>query len=231
MPPPQSGQVHAPSAQVVHDLLTRQMIRQRLALRPSRGLAAGRSSAIGLRRSSSASPVSSSSSRNSSCSIWRADPFRRAAKLHPSQLGDLELELLDLQRCASCTDSSARLQFGSGRPAQTRAMRPDRRAGRPWRATWPSSNEAAEFGRTQAATNRCICHTSIGRAGDGRCYRSAPIHCLDQQRQLRRRQCHRAIDNRRPDEAALLQAAWQTGTDRCRPSTAPSSNHHACRGT
>src|ERR1700756_158164 len=34
----------------------------------------------------------------------------------------------------------------------------------------------------------------------GRCYRSPPIHCLDQQRQLRRRQCQCAVDDRWPDE-------------------------------
>ena len=37
------------------------------------------------------------------------------------------------------------------------------------------------------------------------CYRSSPVHRFDQQRQLRRGQRHRAIDDRRPHEAALLQ--------------------------
>src|ERR1700678_301927 len=39
-----------------------------------------------------------------------------------------------------------------------------------------------------------------------RCYRAAPIHRFDQHCHLRWRQCHRAIDDRRPHEASLLQS-------------------------
>jgi hypothetical protein len=37
-----------------------------------------------------------------------------------------------------------------------------------------------------------------------RCYCATPIHRLDQQRELRWRQCPRAVDDRRPDEFVML---------------------------
>src|SRR5215471_10900248 len=50
-----------------------------------------------------------------------------------------------------------------------------------------------------------------------RCYGSTPIHRLDQQRQLRWRQAHRAVDDRRPYEAALLQPLGEEAEPRAIP--------------
>ena len=84
----------------MHDLLARQMVWQRLALRLGalgrRSLGVG--SAASVRASSAASPVSSSSSRSSSCSIWRLIRSEERPNCIRRSLAIWNLSFLDLQR-------------------------------------------------------------------------------------------------------------------------------------
>ena len=86
----------------MHDLLARQMIGQRLALRLGAladrshgfggiGLSFGFRGGFGLAGFQFLKP-------QFELLDLAGDAFRRAAKLHAAQLGDLQLELLDLQR-------------------------------------------------------------------------------------------------------------------------------------
>ncbi|MEA2767301.1 MAG: hypothetical protein QOD93_263 [Acetobacteraceae bacterium] len=85
---------------LMHDLLARQMIGQRLALRLGAladrtdrfgGLSFGFRNGLGLAGFQFLEP------QFELLDLPR-DPLRRAAKLHAAQLGDLQLELFDLQR-------------------------------------------------------------------------------------------------------------------------------------
>ena len=87
---------------VVHDLLARQMIGQRLALRlaalADRSLGfGGVGLKFGFRRDFGLSGFKFLKTQFELFDLT-ADAFRRAAKLHAAQFGDLQFELLDLQR-------------------------------------------------------------------------------------------------------------------------------------
>src|SRR5580693_9043960 len=135
--------------------------------------------------------------------------LRGAAKLHPPQLGDLELQLLDLQG-AQLDGEPCRLQFrgcfrqfalaGQGKSPQR--IRVGGQIGRDQRHTLSLSNATAPDQNEPRIPDLSQQHRSRWR---WRCYRPTPIHRLDQQRQLRRCQHHCVVDQRRPDEFTPLQ--------------------------
>jgi hypothetical protein len=91
------------------------------------------------------------------------DPLRRAAKLHPPQLGDLELQLLDLQ-CLQLHRRLRRLQLaltGQREGAQFSGI--DRQICRGKRHV---SNYPGPYGPTRIKNESVICHTNTG-CGDG----------------------------------------------------------------
>ncbi len=126
---------------LMHDIVSRQMIGQRLALGP--GTFADRCRLI---LGFSAGNVFSLAGLQFLEPEFElldlaADPLRRPAKLHSPQLGDLEFQLLDLQRL-DLHRRLCRLQLAlTGQreacPCGGRghAVRWDRSADRPWRAT------------------------------------------------------------------------------------------------
>jgi hypothetical protein len=106
-------------ARLMHDVLARQMIRQRTAL--GFGTFTGRGRTI---RGFGAGIVFSRAGfqflePELELLDLAADPLRRSAKLHPPQLGDLEFQLLDLLRHSAGPDG--RHLFSAGRTHGARA--------------------------------------------------------------------------------------------------------------
>src|SRR3984885_9779392 len=131
-----------------------------------------------------------------------SDSLRRAAELHAAQLGDLEPELLDLQRL-QLSRGLRRLQLAlAGQRERAQCSGIIRQFGRGERHV-PNLS-----GATLANQNReriaALSHQHWLRRRR-RCYRATPIHRLDQHGKLRRCERHRSINNRRPHEAALLE--------------------------
>ena len=76
--------------------------------------------------------------------------------------------------------------------------------------TWPAE------ARTIRANQRVL-RPVTGRRGGSRRDRPPPVDRLDQERQLRRRQHHRAVDDRRPDELSPLQPLGEQAQARAVP--------------
>src|SRR5208337_1915232 len=189
---------------LMHDLLARQMVRQRLALRLAAladrshrfggiGLSFGFRGGFGLAGFQFLKP-------QFELLDLAGDALRRAAKLHAAQLGDLQLELLDLQRLVLHRELRyLKLALaGQGEGAQRDHL-------------------GGQFGGGERHARSIFGHIlvnhskiRIGALSDQHWsarrrqrYRAAPVHRLDQHRHLRGCQRHRAIDDRRPDETTL----------------------------
>jgi hypothetical protein len=110
--------------------------------------------------------------------------LRGAAKLHPPQLGDLELQLFDLQG-AQLDSEPCRLQFCScfhqftlaGQGKSPQRIRVGGQIGRGQRHTLSLSNATASDQNKPRIADMSQQHGSRWRR---RCYRPAPIHRLDQ---------------------------------------------------
>jgi hypothetical protein len=89
-------------------------------------------------------------------------PLRRAAKLHAPQLGDLQLELLDLQRLV-CTESSA--TFSSLRQARAKACSSAGSVGNSAVASDIAKSIMGHILVTIVKYESVLCQTSIGRLG------------------------------------------------------------------
>ena len=224
MPPPQAGQVQAPSspARARSPGAADDPAAACASAWRARGSVAAVAASASALAISSASPASSSSSRSSSCSICRVDPLRGAAELHPPQLGDLELQLLDFQVRSWTAAAPPSLRppppIRSGRPARKPAARRDRRADRRWRATCPTLSNAI--------LHRTKNEYRIAALSDQHGSRSAPAVLLCGANPSPRSAAPTApasVSSRHRRSAATricpAQAAWRTGTGRCRPST------------
>ena len=131
-----------------------------------------------------------------------------------AQLGDLQPELLDLQ-CLVLHRELRHLQLALA--GQCESAQRDHIGG--------------QFGRGERHAQTIsgyvlIKHSRIriGALSDKhwsnrrlRCYCAAPVHRLRQHSQLRRRQCHRAIDDRRPNEPSFLQTLGEKTQTRAVP--------------
>ena len=197
---------------LMDNILARQMVRQRLALRLVGRLGCR---CRRLRRFGTRSIFGRTSLQLLKLELelgdLASDPLRRAAELHAAQLGDLEPQLLDFQRL-QLYRGLRRLQLAlAGQRERAQCGEIIRQFGRGERHVLNLS------GATLPNQNRmgigALSHQHWLRRRR-RCYRSTPIHRLDQHGKLRRREHCRTINNRRPHEAALL-------TSRCRPNTGP----------
>jgi hypothetical protein len=131
-----------------------------------------------------------------------SDPLRRATEPHAAQLRELEPQLLDLQR----------LELYRGLRCLQFALAGQRECAQ-------SGGVIRQFGRSERhvanLSGAALANQNQERIGAlshqhwlrrrRRCYRATPIHRLDQHGKLRRCERHRSIYNRRPHEAALLE--------------------------
>jgi hypothetical protein len=152
--------------------------------------------------------------------------FGRLTELHAAQAGKLDLELLDLERgqlnrIAGGLKLLAGLAMGAAlglqcllRGGQTRLRRCEQRTqfsqiGREFEIAGghASSYQKCPSAQSQKPGIAPIIGSNLLRQTRwfGR-YSPSPIHRLDQQRKLRRRQHNAAFDQRWPDETAALQA-------------------------
>ena len=187
---------------LMHDLLAWQMLGQRLTLRPVGGR---RGWCRGIKRLGAGGIFGRTGLQFLELELelldLAADPLRRAAELHATQLRDLEPQLLDLQRLQ--LDRGLRcLQFAlAGQRERTQCGGIGRQFGRGERHVSIYQDPARPNQNRKGIGALSHQHWLRRRR---RCYRSPPIHRLDQHRKLRRRERHRAIDDRRPDETTLL---------------------------
>ena len=128
------------AGRLMHNILARQMIGQRLALRL---VGASRTSVpevllASARAVSSAAPVSNSSSWNSSWAIWRVIRSDERPNCMRRSLA-IWNRSFSISSALQLHRESPPPSTRSGRPARTRAMRQDHPAVRPWRATCPQS--------------------------------------------------------------------------------------------
>lgn len=110
-------------------------------------------------------------------------PFRGAAKLHPPQLGDLELQLLDFEG-AQLESQPGRLEFRgrrrqfalAGERKSPQRVRIGGQIGRDQRYAPPLSNPARGDKHKSRSPDPSNQH---GSRRHRRCYRAPPIHRLD----------------------------------------------------
>ena len=132
-----------------------------------------------------------------------ADPLRRPAKLHSPQLGDLEFQLLDLQRL-ELHRRLCRLQLAlTGQREDTQFGGIVRQIGRGERHAIIYRDRSC---RTRTNTESVLCQTSIGRIGNaGAIVRRQSIASI-RYRKLRGGERHRTIDDGWPDKATFLKS-------------------------
>ena len=139
---------------LMHDLLARQMIGQRLALRLV-GACAGRCRRI--RRFGAGGIFGRTGLQFLELELelldLAADPLRRAAELHAPQLGDLEPQLLDLQRL-QLNRGLRRLQLALAGQRERAQCGGIDQAVRPWRATCLNLSRT-RTAQPESKRNRC----------------------------------------------------------------------------
>src|SRR5271155_4853304 len=210
MPPPQAGQVQAPSCSGSCTTSCRgkwsgSFLRFGWLL--SR-IGSGRSS-LAAWLIAAASPASNSSSRSSSCSICRVTRSEERPNCIRRSLAIWNFSF-SISRVRSWTASLAAC---SSTVAVANSL---------WQARAKARSASGSEGRSAEASDIRYPYRTQPRVDQNepripdmlqqhgsrrhwRCYRPAPVHRLDQQRQLRRCQRHCVVDERRPDEFAPLQ--------------------------
>ncbi len=142
------------------------------------------------------------------------DPFRRTAKLHASQFGDLELQLLDLQ-CSQLNRKFGRLQLGL-----TGQRKRAQRLGIGGQVSHGERHKIALAGaaicRPSSTINRCLVRPALAAPATA----MLPF-CASPSPRSAAPIAPASASSRHQQSAAIRSGpsptAWRTGTDRCRP--------------